>query len=299
VTTLTLRGERPGTRRRRARRSGSGSHLWDATLLTKAGLALAIILSAFPIYYMIIIATRTNSDAVDVPPPLLPGGNLGENIRRVLADPDAQFTTGLLNSAIVASTVTVSVVIISTLAGFAFARLHFRGNRVLLLTILLTMMVPLQQMGVVPLYRLMVELEWTGQLQAVILPYLLNAFGVFLMTQYTEQAVPAELVEAARVDGASTLRIWWNIILPAVRPGMAVLGINTFMLIWNDFMWPLIVLAGNPTVQVAIRNLNAQHSTDYVMIFTGTTLSVIPLIIVFLVFGRQIIGGLMEGAVKA
>lgn len=295
MTTLTLRSDA----RKRARNGGAGSSMWDATLLTKAMLGFTIILSAFPIYWMIIIASRTNTDAVDVPPPLLPGGNLGENIRRVLADADAQFVTGLVNSAIVATTVTVSVVLISTMAGFAFARLRFAGHKVLLLVILMTMMVPLQQMGIVPLYRLMVELEWTGQLQAVILPYLLNAFGVFLMTQYTEQAVPAELVEAARVDGASTLRIWWNIVLPAVRPGMAVLGINTFMLIWNDFMWPLIVLAGNPTVQVAIRNLNAQHSTDYVLIFTGTTLSVIPLIIVFLAFGRQIIGGLMEGAVKA
>jgi cellobiose transport system permease protein len=296
MTTLTVRQNR---RKRTSRNGGSGSSMWDATLLTKVMLGFTIILSAFPIYWMIIIASRTNSDAVDTPPPLLPGGNLGENIRRVLADEDAQFITGLVNSAIVASTVTVSVVIISTMAGFAFARLHFKGHKILLLAILMTMMVPLQQMGIVPLYRLMVELEWTGQLQAVILPYLLNAFGVFLMTQYTEQAVPAELVEAARVDGASTLRIWWNIVLPAVRPGMAVLGINTFMLIWNDFMWPLIVLAGNPTVQVAIRNLNAQHSTDYVMIFTGTTLSVIPLILVFILFGRQIIGGLMEGAVKA
>ncbi|MEV5410474.1 carbohydrate ABC transporter permease [Thermopolyspora sp. NPDC052614] len=296
MTTLTVRND---VKKRAGRGGGSGSSMWDATLLTKVMLAFTIILSAFPIYWMIIIASRTNSDAVDTPPPLLPGGTLGENIRRVLADEDAQFITGLVNSAIVATTVTVSVVIISTMAGFAFARLRFKGHKVLLLAILMTMMVPLQQMGIVPLYRLMVELEWTGQLQAVILPYLLNAFGVFLMTQYTEQAVPAELVEAARVDGASTLRIWWNIVLPAVRPGMAVLGINTFMLIWNDFMWPLIVLAGNPTVQVAIRNLNAQHSTDYVMIFTGTTLSVVPLILVFILFGRQIIGGLMEGAVKA
>jgi len=299
VTTLTVRRNGPGARRKQTHRGGAGSRMWDATLLTKVMLAFTIFLSAFPIYYMIVIATRTNSDAVDVPPPLLPGGNLGENIVRVLNDPDAQFLTGLTNSAIVAISVTVSVVIISTMAGFAFSRLRFRGSRVLLLAVLLTMMVPIQQMGVVPLYRVMVELEWTGQLKAVILPYLLNAFGVFLMTQYTEQAVPGELVEAARVDGASTLRIWWNIVLPAVRPGMAVLGINTFMITWNDFMWPLIVLAGNPTVQVAIRNLNAQHSTDYVMIFTGTTLSVLPLIIVFLVFGRQIIGGLMEGAVKA
>ncbi|MET9340698.1 carbohydrate ABC transporter permease [Nonomuraea sp. NPDC004354] len=274
--------------------------MWKATVMTRVMLAVAITLSAFPLYWMLVIASRTNDDAVDVPPPFLPGGNLGENIAAVLANEDAHFLTGLANSFVVASVVTVSVVLISTLAGFSFSRLRFRGRRLLLLTILLTMMVPLQQMGVVPLYRLMVELEWTGTLTAVILPYLLNGFGVFLMTQYTEQAVPHELVEAARVDGASTMRIWWNVVLPAVRPGMAVLGINTFMLLWNDYMWPMIVLTpDNPTVQIAIQALNERFSTNYVLIFAGTALSVIPLIIVFIAFGRQIVGGIMEGAVKA
>ncbi|MGW5683136.1 carbohydrate ABC transporter permease [Nonomuraea sp. NPDC003754] len=274
--------------------------MWKATVMTRVMLAVAITLSAFPLYWMLVIASRTNDDAVDVPPPFLPGGNLGENIAAVLANEDAHFLTGLANSFVVASVVTVSVVLISTLAGFSFSRLRFRGRRLLLLTILLTMMVPLQQMGVVPLYRLMVELEWTGTLTAVILPYLLNGFGVFLMTQYTEQAVPHELVEAARVDGASTMRIWWNVVLPAVRPGMAVLGINTFMLLWNDYMWPMIVLTpDNPTVQIAIQALNERFSTNYVLIFAGTALSIIPLIIVFIAFGRQIVGGIMEGAVKA
>ncbi|GGO23308.1 sugar ABC transporter permease [Microbispora rosea subsp. aerata] len=268
--------------------------------MTKLILAITIVISAFPLYYMIVIASRTNTEATDMPPPLLPGGKLGENIRSVLANPDAHYLTGLTNSLIVAATVTVSVVVISTLAGFAFARLNFKGGKILLLLVLLTMMVPLQQMGIVPLYRLMVNLEWVGSIKAVILPYLLNGFGVFLMTQYTEQAVPNELVEAARVDGASTLRIWWNVILPAVRPGMGVLGINTFMLNWNEFMWPLIVLTpDNPTVQVAINSLNAKYGTDYVLIFSGTLMSILPLIVVFIAFGRQIIGGLMEGAVKA
>nr|MBO2474988.1 sugar ABC transporter permease [Actinomycetales bacterium] len=239
MTTLSTSS---ATRFRGARPSSGAASLWKATPLTKFALAITLIISAFPLYWMIVIASRSNADATAVPPPFLPGGNLGENIRRVLEHPDAHYTTGLLNSLIVSSSVTISVVIISTLAGFAFARLQFKGGRVLLLLVLVTMMVPLQQMGIVPLYRLMVELEWIGSLKAVIFPYLLNGFGVFLMTQYTEQAVPHELVEAARVDGASTLRIWWNVILPAVRPGMAVLGINTFMLTWNDFMWPLIVL---------------------------------------------------------
>ncbi|WP_084958566.1 carbohydrate ABC transporter permease [Thermoactinospora rubra] len=289
LTTAARRGRQP-----------SAPGLWHPSVMTKVMLAVAILLSIFPLYWMIVIASRTNSDAVAVPPPFLPGGRLGENIMAVINNPDAHFLTGLTNSFVVAGIVTVSVVIISTLAGFAFARLRFRGSSLLLLTILLTMMVPLQQMGVVPLYRLMVSLEWTGTLKAVILPYLLNGFGVFLMTQYTKQAVPDELVEAARVDGASTLRIWWNVVLPAVRPGMAVLGINTFMLMWNDYMWPMIVLTpDNPTVQIAIQSLNERFSTNYVLIFAGTALSIIPLVLVFIAFGRQIVGGIMEGAVKA
>ncbi|MBB6343509.1 carbohydrate ABC transporter permease [Nonomuraea muscovyensis] len=273
---------------------------WDATLLTKITLVFALIMSAFPIYYMFIMATRTNEDAVETPPPLLPGGHLGENVERLLATEDANFVTGLVNSAIVATTVTVSVVLISTLAGFAFAKLRFPGSKLLLGLILVTMMVPLQQMGVVPLYELMVTLGWTGRLQSVILPFLVNGFGVFMMTQYTSQAVPDELVEAARVDGATTMGIYRRIVVPALRPGMAVLALLVFMQTWNEFMWPLIVLTpDNPVVQTSIAALNSAHGTDYVMLFTGTAASVLPLFVVFVLFGRQIVGGLMEGAVKA
>ncbi|MFD9950276.1 carbohydrate ABC transporter permease [Nonomuraea sp. NPDC059023] len=271
-----------------------------ATITTRIGLAVALVLSAFPIYYMFIMATRSNEDALDTPPPLLPGGLLGENVERLLATEDAHFLTGLLNSAVVAGTVTLSVVAISTLAGFAFAKLRFPGARLLLGLILVTMMVPLQQMGVVPLYELMVSLGWTGQLKAVILPFLVNGFGVFMMTQYVAQAVPDELVEAARVDGAATIGIYWRVVLPALRPGMAVLALLVFMQTWNEFLWPLIVLnPDNPVVQTSIAALNSAHGTDYVMLFTGTAASVLPLFVVFVLFGRQIVGGLMEGAVKA
>jgi cellobiose transport system permease protein len=286
--------------RRRQTAPAARNRIWDAGPLTKIVLALALVISAFPIYYMFIMATRTNEEAMDVPPPLLPGGHLGENVARLFSTEDAYFLTGLINSAIVAVTVTVSVVFISTLAGFAFAKLRFAGSKILLGLILVTMMVPLQQMGIVPLYELMVTLGWTGQLKAVILPFLVNGFGVFMMTQYATQAVPDELVEAARVDGASTMRIYVNVILPALRPGMAVLALLVFMQTWNEFMWPLIVLnPDNPVVQTSIAALNQAHGTDYVMLFTGTAASVLPLFIVFVAFGRQIVGGLMEGAVKA
>lgn len=293
---------RPGARPPRPRRKSArpGLHLWDPTPLTRVALIAAVALSFFPLWWMVVIASRTNADATSFPPPIYPGGNLGDNLERALTDPQSHMGTGLINSFIVSGTVTLGVVIISTLAGFAFAKLRFRGSTLLLGSILLTMAVPLQHIGIVPLYIMMVQLDWINSLQAVILPFLVNGFGIFLMRQYTLQAVPDELVESARVDGASTIRIYWNVVLPAVRPGMAVLALLTFMLNWNEFLWPLLVLdAGNPTVQVAIRQLQqSNYSADYAMLFTGTLISIVPLAVIFVVFGKQIIGGIMEGAVK-
>ncbi len=271
-----------------------------ATVLTRATLFITFLLSVFPIYWMFVIATRSNDVVGMVPPPLLPGGNLGDNLQRLFAAEDANFSKGLLNSAIVATTVTLSVVVLSSLAGFAFAKLRFRGRDGLLLVVLLTMMVPLQQMGIIPLYIMMVKLGWAGEIKAVILPFLVNGFGVFLMRQYAVQAVPDELIEAARVDGCSTLRIYWSVVLPALRPAIAVLALFTFMQTWNEFIWPLAVLTpSNPTVQLSISALNGAHFQDYTLVFTGTALATVPLIVIFVVFGRQIIGGIMEGAVKA
>lgn len=284
-----------------AAKKRAGVRLWDATPLTRVTLVFALLLSVWPLYWMVVIASRTVTDATSIPPPFLPGGNLGDNIARALQDDSAHLLVGLLNSFIVAGTVTLSVVVISSLAGFAFAKLRFRGREVLLVSVLLTMMVPLQHVGVVPLYIMMIELDWANTLQAVILPFLVNGFGIFLMRQYTLQSVPDELIEAARVDGASTWRIYLRVVLPAVRPGMAVLALLTFMQNWNEFLWPLIILRpDNPTVQVAIRGLsNTNYGTDYSMVFTGTLLSIVPLVIVFIAFGRQIVGGIMEGAVKS
>jgi cellobiose transport system permease protein len=158
----------------------------------------------------------------------------------------------MLNSFIVSGSVTVSVVLFSTLAGFAFAKLRFRGRTPLLVAAIATTTVP-QQLGIIPLYILMAELGWTGLLEAVIVPGLVTAFGVFFMTQYLSSAIPDELLEAGRIDGCTTLRLFWHVVVPAARPAAAVLGLFTFMQAWNDFFWPLAVLSPeNPTVQVAL-----------------------------------------------
>ncbi|QLQ38121.1 carbohydrate ABC transporter permease [Micromonospora robiginosa] len=276
------------------------TRLWSASRLTYLALILSAALSIFPIYWMFVVASRTSDAMGQVPPPLTPGGNLGANIARLFDNTDAYFLTGLINSTIVAVTVTVSVVFFSTLAGFAFAKLRFGGRNALLLAIVATMMVP-TQLGVIPLYLLMTKLNWNDRLPAVIVPALVTGFGVFMMRQYAGQAVSTELIEAARMDGCNTARIYWNVVLPALRPAAAVLGLLTFMTTWNDFLWPYAVLNDpeNPTVQLSLRALSDGYYQDMSQVFTGTAIATLPLLLVFVVFGRQIIGGIMEGAVKA
>jgi cellobiose transport system permease protein len=286
--------------RRRTHRAVAGSaRLWQASPLTYVVLIFGIVLSAFPLYWMFVVATRTNEVVGAVPPPFIAGQHLGANLRRLFDNEQAHFAKALVNSAIASAVVAISTVFFASLAGFAFAKLRFRGRNALLLLIVGTMMVPVQ-MGIIPLYMVMVHLHWTGKLQAVIVPFLVTGFGVFMMRQYAGQAIPDELIEAARVDGASTFRIFWSVVLPALRPAASVLALFTFMQTWNDFLWPRAVLnPDNPTVQVSLALLNSAYFNDYTLMFAGTVVATVPLAIVFVVFGRQIIGGIMEGAVKA
>jgi cellobiose transport system permease protein len=269
--------------------------------LTYVWLLLLVAFSVFPLYWSFVVASHDNSALGAYPPVLTPGGNFRDNVDRLFnaGIVNVDFAKALVNSAIVASVVTLSVVFFSALAGFAFAKLDFRGNKLLLLVVIATLIVPVQ-LGVIPLYIEMAHFGWINHLQAVIAPFLVSAFGVFLMRQYIVGAVPNELIDAARVDGCHTLRVFWHVVLPAVRPIAAVLGLLTFMNTWNDFFWPLIVLTPhNPTVQVAVSTLaGAAYVPDYALILTGTFVSILPLLAVFLVLGKQIVGGIMKGAVK-
>ncbi|WP_086668246.1 carbohydrate ABC transporter permease [Lentzea kentuckyensis] len=260
-------------------------------------LVAVLVASVFPLYYSFIVASKDNSVLGEKVPPLVPGGNLVENITRVFDTVD--FWLAMQNSFIVAASVAISNVVLGTLAGFAFARLRFKGRDSLFLVVLGTAMVP-TQLGVIPLYMLMSDLDWYGTLQAVIVPVLIGSFAVFWMRQACEETVPHELIEAARVDGCSVLRTFWHVGFPAVRPQAAVLGMFTFMTAWNDFFWPLIVLDPNdsPTVQVALSTLASGYYTDYSLMLAGASLAVLPVIAIFVLLSRQIVGGIMQGAVK-
>ncbi|MBN9747271.1 sugar ABC transporter permease [Amycolatopsis sp. A1MSW2902] len=252
--------------------------------------------SLFPFYWSFLVASRDNGMLTERIPPLLPGGNFFANAARVFDT--VPFWRALANSVIVSGTVTLTTVLFSSLAGFAFAKLRFRGRNGLFVFIVVTLAVP-TQLGIIPLFIAMSKLGWAGGLQSVIVPNLVTAFGVFWMRQYTVDALPYELIEAARMDGCSMIRVFWNVCLPAVRPAAAILAMFTFMTSWNDFLWPLVVLdAGNPTVQVALEKLQSGYYVDYSLVLAGTTLATIPILIVFLLLGRQIVAGIMQGAVK-
>jgi cellobiose transport system permease protein len=284
----------------RRRRRPLSRRLGAAGPFTYAFLILVALVSMFPLYWSLVVASHDNSAVAASPPVLTPGNQLWHNLSRLFnsGEVNVDFWTALLNSAVVATAVTIAVVAFSALAGFAFAKLSFRGSKFLLVAVIATMLVPVQ-LGVIPLYIEMVHLGWTNHLMAVIAPNLASAFGVFLMRQYIAGSVPNELIDAARVDGCYTFGVFRHVVWPAVRPVAAVLGLLTFMTTWNDFFWPLVVLSPrNPTVQVAVSTLASGYVQDYALVLTGTFVSIIPLLVVFLVLGRHIIGGIMRGAVK-
>ena len=270
------------------------------TWRTYLALIAVLVLAAFPLYWMFVIATSTDEAVSSIPPTVIPGGELLTNLREVFTMQQVYFAASLINSLIVSTVVTASILFFCSLAGFAFAKLRFRGSNALMVVVILTLTVP-NQLAVVALYIVMGKLGWNGTLLAVIAPGLVTAFGVFYMRQFIQHAVPDELVESARIDGALTLRVYWSIVLPAIRPALAVLGLLSFVATWNDFQWPLITLNGTefPTSMVALSDLASGNYVVYRRVLAGAFAATVPLLILLLIGGRQIVRGIMEGAVKS
>lgn len=289
----------PAKKRKRSHlpKSARAGGTLHAGPIAYAILILITVLSLFPLVWTAIAASRDNQRLAETPPPFWFGSNLFKNLE--LAWTDANLSEAFLNTTIVSGISAATVVTLSTIAGFAFAKLRFKGRNALILIVIGTMMVP-PQLSVIPLYMMVAKLGWTDQLQAVIFPSLVSAFGVFFIRQYLLQALPDEIIEAARVDGASSWRVIWHVVFPAARPAMAVLGMLIFVQTWNDFLWPFLVLTqyGNPTVQVAVAGLGRSYVTDQSLIMAGALLGTLPLLLVFALFGKQIVGGIMQGAVK-
>ncbi len=267
--------------------------------LTYTILAAIILVSAAPIYYSVLLASSDGQTVAANPlPSLLPQENFFKNINKILVNPNVDFWNAFSNSLIISLVTAASVVFFATLAGFAFSKLRFRGQNKLLIFVIATMAVP-TQLGIIPLFIVMAKLGWQGNLLAVIVPSMVTAFGVFWMTQYLSEALPYELIEAARIDGCSMIRTFWHVGLPAARPAAAMLALFTFVGSWTAFFWPMIILgSSNPTLPVALSLLQASYFKDMSLIMAGVFMSTVPLIVVFFLAGKQLVSGIMAGAVK-
>ncbi|MFG1628876.1 carbohydrate ABC transporter permease [Kribbella sp. NPDC049227] len=266
-------------------------------ILLHVGLGVTALISLFPFYWSLVMATNTTADIYRFPPKFTFGSQLDDNIHHVLTN--IAFFQSMGNSAIVAVSATVLVLFFDSLAAFTFAKFRFPGRNVLFVILLATMLLP-AQLATIPQFQTMVALGWVGSLKALIIPGAANAFGIFWMRQYFQRSIHDELVEAATLDGCGFMGTYWHVALPSARPALAFLGIFTFVASWNDYLWPLIVLT-NPdhlTLQVALSQLNRSHGVDYSMVMTGALLAMIPLIIVFALFARQFIKGATEGALR-
>ena len=273
---------------------------WQRTSpLSYVALALITFLSIFPFYWMFVVSSNTNAEISKSPPSLIPGGRFLIVAEKVLSAEGVYFNTALMNTFIVGISVAVAQVVFSAFAGFAFAKLNFKGRKFFILFIVGTMMLP-SQLGIIPLFILVKNLQMIDTLYALIVPALVTAFGVFWMRQIIDAQVPNELLEAASIDGASVPRIFFGIVLPIIRQSSFVLGLFAFLAAWNDYLWPTIVLQSpqNFTLQVALTQLKPMYGLDYALQMGGAFLATAPLLILFVFVGRKLVSGVMDGAVK-
>lgn len=257
------------------------------------------LLSAFPFYWMLILATHTMKSIIHYPPPFLPGANLIVNYLNMLKV--IPFWQNFLNSMVVAVSTTAFTLLFCSLGGYAFAMFRFPGKRLLFGGMLGTMMVP-SLVTLIPWFIVISRLDWVNDLKALIVPGAVSAFGIFWMRQYIAANINTELLDAARVDGCSEINIFFKVVAPLLKPAYGALGIMTFMGSWNAFFYPLLVLkkTGSATLPLALQILRGDpyRGGDYGVLMFGTALAMLPILIAFWAASRQFIAGLTAGAIK-
>lgn len=259
-------------------------------------LAIFLFMTAFPFWWMLVVASNDQSVLAQNPPPLKPGPNLFLTIQTVYDF--VNFNKAIVNSFLISSILAASQIFFCSFAGYAFARLRFAGKKFFFGFILFTMMLP-GQLGIVPLYMLMVKFGWVDDLKAVIIPGLVSAFGVFWMRQIIVTVIPDEIIQAARIDGSGPWKIYSQIVFPIIRPTALVLGLFSFLAAWNDFMWPMLVLSGDQlTVQTAIKTMRSAYYVNYSAQMGASLLATLPLLVIFFFVSKQLVKGVMDGAMK-
>ncbi|AVT37030.1 carbohydrate ABC transporter permease [Plantactinospora sp. BB1] len=256
---------------------------------THAALAVGTMLMVVPFAWQFLTSLKSLSSATRVPPTIQPDWHWS-NYRRVFEL--LPFGDQFLNTVLVAVGRTAGQLLFCSMAAYAFARLRFPGRNLLFGVFLSVLMVP-PPLFVIPQYEIMAKLGWLNSLQALIVPGLFSAFGVFLLRQFF-LGLPKELDEAARLDGASPLRIYWSVMLPLAKPGLLALAILALLWSWNDLFWPLVVNTDpdKMTLSAGLASLQGQFQTDYPVLMAGSLLASLPVIAVFVVMQRHFIEGI-------
>jgi len=267
-----------------------------APLALHVALVAGALIALFPLFWMVSASFMQTGMANQYPPHLVPRHPTFAHYREIFT----RLSMGrfVLNSAIISLLVTGLSLFINSAAGYAFAKLRFRGRDKLFRGLMLGLVVPVQ-VAMLPLFLLFKEMRLINTYWGVIIPSLASIFGIFLIRQYTLD-IPDDLLDAARIDGASEFRIYRSVVLPVIVPILATLAIWTFLTTWNDFMWPLIVLSDQSkmTLPVALANLAGEHVQDTELMMAGSVVTVLPVLLVFLFLQRYYVQGIMAGSVK-
>lgn len=299
-----LRAPAPEGKRSRAKGPRDDSGGIDAhgsrrtRAIVTAGVAILLVIFLLPFYWMVVLATHTQAEVFQFPPPLLPGGSILDSYHRLVSA--FNFPLALWNSFFVAGSSTLLVLFFCSFAGYGFARFQRApGHQWLFTAMMLTIMIP-PTVGLVPWFVEMKNFGWLNTYRPLVVPGAANAFGIFWMRQYIQRAIPLEMYDAAKIDGSSDLQMYWQIVIPLIRSGLGALAMFTFLQSWTSYLLPLLILSdpGKQTLPLALATLVQQFSADTPAIMLGTTIGVIPVIVVFLLSARQFLGGLTVGAVK-
>lgn len=280
-----------GRKRNRGEYARRRKHLASRTALYVV-LVVAGIIAMIPFVWMILGAFKTGAEIRQIPPSFWPENPTLDNFRTILNDPDLPLLLFYRNSLFIAVMNTISVLFVGSLLGYIFAKFNFRGRDLIFWYILATMMIP-AQVTMIPGFLLLAEFGLINNLWGLIIPSVIDAFAIFLMRQFII-TIPDELIQAARVDGASEFRIYWQVVLPQIKPALATLGMLTFMFNWNAYLWPLIVLTeqSKRTLPIILTWYSTQHSSQLQLVMAASVLMVIPVLIIFAVSQRWIVKGL-------
>jgi multiple sugar transport system permease protein len=261
-------------------------------LLLLAGAAATLT----PLLWMVSASFMSTGEANSLPPPFWPRRFTFQHYVELFTRAD--LARHFVNSVVITGAAIAGALLINAFAGYAFAKLPFRGRDRVFRVLALALVVP-AQVGMLPLFLLLREMGLVNTYVGAVIPYLANVLGIFMVRQYV-LGVPDELLHAARVDGASELRVFWSVVVPVIRPILVTLVAFTFLNAWNDFMWPLIVLSDdrNYTLPVALANLVGEHVQDTELMMAGSVLTILPAMIVFLLLQRAYVRGILAGSVK-